>query len=92
MSELDPDLIIKIAISVSTLLIGTISVLAFWLRVALTTIFDKTISELRTEIKSCQEKINIRVDQIDEYGQKNREISYKAKDGIAAHVEKFHTK
>ena len=86
------DQVVTAAISIGAILVSIISVMAVWLRKTLLIIFNKTIDDLKKDIVNCQEKINIRIDDVDKYGQKNREISYKAKDGIAEHVEKFHTK
>ncbi len=89
---IDQNTIVTIAISVSSILFAVISTLAFWLRKTLIILFNQSMDSLKKDVTHCQENLNLRIDQIDEYGQKNREISYKAKDGIAEHVKDFHTK
>jgi len=84
--------LIETVISVVIAMFAPMIVLFSWLRSMLIKIFKMEVATLKAETKACQEKLTIKIDQIDKYGQANRKISYEAKDGIAEHVKDFHTK
>ncbi len=92
MTEIDQNTLINAIISVSAVLTSIIITMLFWLRVALIRLFNEVIKNLKKDIDHCQDKINLRIDALDEYGQKNRQISFEARDKLGDHVERYHTK
>ncbi len=85
------DQIVTIAISALTILLSAIGVMSVWLKKTIIIIYKQDIAAVKKDMVHCQSEVNIRIDDIDKYGQANRKISYDAKDGIAKHVEDFHT-
>ncbi len=90
--ELNIETVITIAISVFTVFVSIILVLATWLKQTLIRLFTSTVNGMRESVDSCQTKINKRLDKLDDYVKDTRDEVQESKNLIHNHVERHHTK